>query len=139
MELHQKKMNQIAVSNKAQKEAVRINKQLKRKKEERKRNAEFLNNEKNISINKDNQLLLNKLVEISSGKFTSVQPAPRREKQRRNKSLMKVHTSLNMPFRKRENERIEKENHEIAKRLFDKQASLNKKSMDVEWQNYRRY
>ena len=120
MELHQKKMNQIAVSNKAQKEATRINKELRRKKEERKRNAEFISNEKNITINKDNQLLLNKLVEISSGKFTSVQPAPRRDKYKRNRSLMKVHTSLNMPFRKRENQRIERENHEIAKRLFDK-------------------
>ena len=52
---------------------------------------------------------------------------------------MKVHTSLNMPFRKRENQRIERENHEIAKRLFDKQSVINKKSMDQEWQQYKYY
>jgi hypothetical protein len=35
-----------------------------------------------------------------------------------------------MLVRKKETERIEKENHAFAKRLFDKQAILNKKKMD---------
>ena len=38
--------------------------------------------------------------------------------------------SLNMNYRKRETERIELENHAFAKRLFDKQANLNKKKLD---------
>lgn len=38
--------------------------------------------------------------------------------------------SLNMGVRKRETERIEKENHAFAKRLFDKQAVLQKKELD---------
>jgi hypothetical protein len=41
--------------------------------------------------------------------------------------------------RKRETERIEKENHAFAKRLFDKQAVLNKKSLDYEWRNHIKY
>ena len=46
--------------------------ELKRRKEELKKNKEFLTNEKNLEINRDNQVLLNKLVEISSGKWSSI-------------------------------------------------------------------
>jgi hypothetical protein len=67
---------------------------------------------------------LNKLVEISSGKWSSVAPAPKKAAALRNKSVkvpnLKGPTSLNMGVRKRETERIEKENHAFAKRLFDK-------------------
>ena len=43
------------------------------KKNEGKRKVkEFNTSEKNIIINKDNQILLNKLVEISNGKWSSV-------------------------------------------------------------------
>jgi len=48
-------------------------------------------------------------------------------------------TSLNMVVRKRETERIEKENHAFAKRLFDKQAVLQKKNFDQEWVNHIKY
>jgi len=37
--------------------------------------------EKNVQINKNNQILLNKLVEISSGKWSSVSMAPKRVRQ----------------------------------------------------------
>lgn len=37
--------------------------------------------EKNTQINKNNQILLNKLVEISSGKWSSVSMAPKRVRQ----------------------------------------------------------
>ena len=43
-----------------------------------KKTKDFLTNEKNITINKDNQILLNKLVEISSGKWSSVAPVPKK-------------------------------------------------------------
>ena len=92
---------------------------LKKNREDRKKTKEFLANERNITINKDNQILLNKLVEISSGKWSSVQPAPAK-KQRNFSVKIKGPSSLNMVVRKRETERIEKENHAFAKRLFDK-------------------
>ena len=53
---------------------------MKKNRLDRLKTKEFLTNEKNITINKDNQILLNKLVEISSGKWSSVQAAPKREK-----------------------------------------------------------
>ena len=43
---------------------------------------------------------------------------------------MKGPFSLNMGVRKKETERIEKENHAFAKPLFDKQAVLQKKELD---------
>ena len=33
---------------------------------------EFMNNERNLEINRDNQILLNKLVEISAGKWSTI-------------------------------------------------------------------
>ena len=93
-----------------------------------------MTNEKNITINKDNQILLNKLVEISSGKWSSVVTAPKRAAKARTQSVKNNNlVSLNMIVRKKETERIEKENHAFAKRLFDKQAVLNKKNLDKDW------
>ena len=116
--------------------AREIGKLLKKNREERKKTKNFLTNERNISINKDNQILLNKLVEISSGKWSSVAPAVKQKKVPRSGSVrdaIKGPTSLNMVARKRETERIERENHAFAKRLFDKQATLTKKSYDRDW------
>jgi len=81
-ELHQhaKKMNNIAASNTAITEAKKITKMMQKNRTDRKKTKEFLTNEKNIIVNKDNQILLNKLVEISSGKWSSVQPAPAKAK-----------------------------------------------------------
>lgn len=87
---------------------------------DRKKTKEFLTNEKNIIVNKDNQILLNKLVEISSGKWSSVAPAPKAKRAKSSNMTGKGPSSLNMGLRKRENDRIEKENHAFAKRLFDK-------------------
>ena len=87
--------------------------------------------------------MLNKLVEISSGKWSSIAAPP---KKNRNQSVKatgvrasqsrggtKGPTSLNMGVRKRETERIERENHAFAKRLFDKRAVLTKKTFDAEF------
>ena len=96
---------------------------MKKQRHDRLKTKEFLTNEKNITINKDNQILLNKLVEISSGKWSSVAPIPKKPEPvvKRNSSVrVKGPTSLNMGVRKRETERIERENHAFAKRLFDK-------------------
>ena len=116
-----------------------ISQQLKKNKEERKKTKDFLTNEKNLTINKDNQILLNKLVEISSGKWSSVAPAPKKRSNRSVQPSLKGPTSLNMGMRKRETERIEKENHAFAKRLFDKQAVLKKKDLDHDWAAHLKY
>ena len=42
-------------------------------------------------------------------------------------------------MRKRETERIEKENHAFAKRLFDKQAVLKKRNLDEDWASHLKY
>ena len=44
-----------------------------------------------------------------------------------------------MGMRKRETERIERENHAFAKRLFDKQAVLKKKAFDSDFQSHLNY
>lgn len=71
-------------------------------------------------------MLLNKLVEISAGKWSYI----KKEKDTPNGGVTGGQKSLNIVFRKKETERIEMENHAFAKRLFDKQANLNKKKLD---------
>ncbi len=48
---------------------------------------------------------------------------------------------MNVILRKKENERIERENQAFAKRLFAKQkeGSLSKKKMDEDFNNYMKY
>jgi hypothetical protein len=77
-------MEQISTSNKAVREAKEITHMLKKNREDRKKTKEFLTNERNITINKDNQILLNKLVEISSGKWSSIAPNPKKQNKLRN-------------------------------------------------------
>jgi hypothetical protein len=74
-------------------------------------------------MNKTNQVLLNKLVDISHGKRSSVFGPTLMKKARGSVS----HTgprSLNISVRKRENDRIERENHAFAKRLFENSGSV---------------
>ena len=101
-------------------------------------------------INKHNQILLNKLVEISTGKTVSVMPAPKRLREiarqtggssavRASNNLSRISPpvssrmrgssvgpkqSLNYIVRRKENERIEKENHRFAKRLYESRSIL---------------
>lgn len=42
-------------------------------------------------------------------------------------------------MRKKENERIERENHAFAKRLFDRQGIISKKKMDDEFHSHLKY
>ena len=83
--------------------------------------------------------MLNKLVEISSGKWSSVAPVPKKAAARGKSVRVNGPTSLNMGVRKRETERIERENHAFAKRLFDKQAVLQKKALDTDWIHHQKY
>jgi hypothetical protein len=47
--------------------------------------------------------------------------------------------SLNITVRKQMNDKIERENHAFAKRLFDKSGSLSKQKLDEEYQNHLKY
>lgn len=126
MKNHLKKLEEIAKANKKL-TANQVEEELKRKHEEKQKLNEFMNNEKNLEINRDNQILLNKLVDISAGKRCSV------KKEKEAGMQIGGPKSLNVGTRKKETERIEKENHAFAKRLFDKQANLSKKKLDVEY------
>ncbi len=68
--------------------------------------------------------MLNKLVEISTGKWSQV------KKEKESGANIIGPKSLNVGYRKRETERIERENHAFAKRLFDRQAHLSKQKHD---------
>ena len=54
LKVHQQKMAGIATSNKAQTEAKEITNVMKKNRQDRAKTKEFLTNEKNITINKDN-------------------------------------------------------------------------------------
>ena len=54
MEAHVKKMHSIGKNYVTAKEAQQVTHQLKRNREERKKTKDFLTNEKNLTINKDN-------------------------------------------------------------------------------------
>lgn len=112
-----------------------------------------------MAINKDNQILLSKLVEISSGKWSSVPKAmlspqalsntqsgkflqPSQISLTRNKSnastfiqggAMGAVRSLNLGVRKQETDRIEKENHAFAKRLFEKAPHVDHTRHDEDY------
>ena len=72
MKHHQDKLAKIASTNKMKTETKQIETMMKKRKTGQKQINEFKTNEKNIIINKDNQILLNKLVEISAGKWSSI-------------------------------------------------------------------
>jgi len=75
MEMHQKKLKEIQDRDaKLAKKKAEKNKgpQIK---EAKVKTHGFLKNEKNAEINRENQILLNKLVEISNGKWSSVTKA----------------------------------------------------------------
>lgn len=72
-------------------------------------------------------------MEISAGKWCHI------KKDKEAGAVLIGPKSLNVGYRKKETERIEKENHAFAKRLFDKQAILSKKKLDVEYKNNLQY
>lgn len=88
-------------------------------------------------ISRENQILLSKLVDISNGKWSSVPHAPGATQARKRVSASQNRiyqpSSLNLGVRKRETERIERENHAFAKRLFDKRAIVEKKNLDKDY------
>ena len=91
--------------------------------------------ERNIGLNRENAILLNKLVDISQGKWSSVHgPTVMKKKKPAAKSMGP--RSLNISIRRRENERIERENHAFAKRLFQNPGCISKQKFDLEFNNH---
>lgn len=133
---------------------------------DKQRAHEFISHERNIAINKNNQLLLSKLVDISNGKWTSVpkinqtttnstsqhklfhqssaQSFGKKNSHQHSSTHFAVGSginlvrSLNLAVRKRETERIERENQAFAKRLFEKQPYFDRKSLDEGWKQHLR-
>ena len=64
--------------------------------------------------------MLSKLVEISTGKWSSVHPAGKKGKKAKKKAPAAEKKSLNYGRRRAEYERIERENAAFAQRLLQK-------------------
>lgn len=135
MELHNKKLKEIQDRDSKKKKVVNDKNMSSKLKDNKTKTHVFMKSEKTAEINRENQILLNKLVEISNGKWSSVSKAPKvvKKKEPVNKK------SLNYERRKKEFERIERENMAIAQRLFNKQGSISKKKMDEEYGVNRKY
>ena len=82
MELHSKKLKEIQDRN-LKKKKQNDKKATSKIKDNKAKTAGFMKNEKSAEINRENQILLNKLVEISNGKWTSVAKAPKPTKKRK--------------------------------------------------------
>ena len=76
--MHKKKIKEIqerGVKPKKEKAKEKTKEISTRIKETKVKTQGFMKNEKNAEINRENQILLNKLVEISNGKWSSVTKA----------------------------------------------------------------
>ncbi len=71
-DMHKKKLDTIKPLATTVAEAKNVKEESKRAKQQKEKNKQFNQNETNLKMNKDNQILLNKLVEISSGKWSSI-------------------------------------------------------------------
>ena len=80
--------------------------------------------------------MLNKLVDISHGKWSSVKGPGTQGPGTLKKKRISESTgprSLNISIRKRENERIERENHAFAKRLYENRGQISKVKHDQDY------
>ena len=83
-----------------------------------------------MNLNRENQILLNKLVDISQGKNSSIN-GPATYKKPAAKSVGPK--SLNINVRKKETARIERENHAFARRLFENGGSISIVKLESEY------
>jgi len=94
--------------------------------EARERGLKFHNSERLVAIEKDNELLLGKLVEIARKKKTAADF----------KADKHNIGSLNAPSRKREKDRIAAENEAFARRLLSQQPSFNRKKLETDYEKH---
>lgn len=87
----------------------------------------FHNSEKALAIEKDNELLLGRLVEISRKRQNPLFPL---------KEPNHVSKSLNSNFRKKEKDRIAAENEAFARRLLSQQPSFNRRKLDDDYDKH---
>ena len=114
-------------------------------------NKAFNKNEQNIGISRENQILLSKLVEVSSGKLSSIPKLPNISRSKIGKNTSSTAqtstfstgeyrpTSLNLHVRQKETLRVESENHAFARRLFESKPIIKKAEFDKEFHNQKMF
>jgi len=124
---HHRKLEQIH-KDERKKRSVDKEGQLKSKLfEVREKGLKFHNSEKALAIEKDNELLLGRLVEISRKKPGVLAQV---------KSESNLPRTLNGPSRKREKNRIAAENEAFARRLLSQQPSFNPKKLESDYEKH---
>ncbi|CAG9319076.1 unnamed protein product [Blepharisma stoltei] len=122
--IHQKRLNEIKA------ESSKISSLSGISKKSRIRPQRFLEVERSLDIKKHNQLLLERLVEISIGRKRKEDPMSNTQSTR----------SLNRIVRKKEAEKILNENEWLARRLAEqKPRMMSKKKLDEEYSLFREY
>jgi len=125
--MHQKKLEEIQQIEAKKKAAEKDGTSKKQLSEVRERNLKFHNSEKALAIEKDNQLLLGKLVEISRKKKPNLFPL---------KNDTNHPKTLNGPSRRREKDRIAQENEAFARRLLSQQPSFNRRKLETDYERH---
>jgi len=120
---HYKKLTEIHKTESKKKIDVEVGNKSKMI-ESREKTLKFHNSEKALNIEKENELLLGKLVEISRKKKPNLLPG---------KAENNHPGTLNGPSRRKEKDRIAMENEAFARRLLSQQPSFNRKKLEVEY------
>ncbi|CAG9334382.1 unnamed protein product [Blepharisma stoltei] len=124
LQIHQKRLNEI------KNDANKINCSPGISRKSGSRPQRFLEVERTLDIKKHNQLLLERLVEISSSRKKKEDPM----------SITQPIKSLNKLNRKKEAEKISNENERIARRLAEQKPRMpSKKKLDEEYNMYKKY
>lgn len=129
---HHKKLEEIHRRTEKQKKVLDKDTSTKAKLfETRERGLKFHNSEKQFAIEKDNELLLGRLVEISRKKKPNLFPVPVKAK-----TEAVLPKSLHGPSRRREKDRIAMENEAFARRLLSQQPSFNRRKLEVDFEKH---
>ena len=80
-------------------------------------------------------------MDIGRGQWSSVGPKPIKVHKKRNRTIFADtgYCSLNFEARRRENRRIDKDNRNLAQRLFENDGVITKRNHDHEWARSRDY
>jgi hypothetical protein len=125
---HRKKLGEIVQEDRKKKAIDPEVDKRKKMNDLRVQNFKFQNFEKSQAIDKDNQLLLGRLVEISKQKKPKLFTV---------KSEASIPKTLNAPYRKRELERIANENEALARRLLTQNSAFSMKRLEDDYDRHR--